>query len=194
MAVLIDKTYFVRKINLPGAVLDGALQTISEYITVYEKELMINLLGYGLYKEYVAARDLGTPYDSKIWNYLILGNEYEVAYGGKTATVRWHGLINSDKVSMLAYYIYYQYMKANASFTSIAGQVLSMTENSKSVSPAQSMADAYNACMELYGRPGHDSIIKPTAYNLLLHYEDDATYGFDNWIFTPMERVNTFGI
>jgi len=51
MAQLIDTTYFIGQISLPGSVLSGTLADINPYIVKYEREALIDLLGYTLYKE-----------------------------------------------------------------------------------------------------------------------------------------------
>jgi len=102
---LIDSTYFINDINLNI----GVYSDLTQYIDRFEKEVLIGLLGYTLYSEMMAAYALlpGTPLPTK-WDRLI--NGYTYGYNG--VTIRWNGLINSDKVSFIAYYVYCQYLKA----------------------------------------------------------------------------------
>lgn len=183
MANLIDKTYFVGDINLPPQALDGDYATIDGYISKYEKEVLLKLLGYDLYKELKAEIDADS-YSEK-WDKFVNGAEYKV----DDYTVKWNGLINDEKVSLIAYYIYFNFVRDNISDTTIIGEVLSVGENSQRVTPADKMANAYNSFVDLYGRLS-DGAYHPSAYRFLTEHEDD----YDLWLFTPVNKINTFGI
>lgn len=190
---LIDTTYFVREIALPASSLTGTLADIDNFIVKYEREALIDLVGYTLYKQLKAGIDAGAPYEHERWNRLITGHEYSITYLGDTHLVKWNGLINSDLVSLIAYYIFYQYVKHHATHTSGVGEILSVTENSVKISPAQRMVNAWNNFRELRGHPS-EALINPTAYNFLNEFEDDATNGYDPWLFEVIRYTNTFGI
>ncbi len=179
----IDNTYFIRGIELPGTAIDGDREDLTPYITQYEKEVLINLLGYPLYKDFIA-----NPGNDR-WVNLIIGKEYEVDYLSGTTTVKWNGLVNTEKLSFIAYYIYYFYMKFHVSNTSRTGESISEKENAKSISPSDKMVPAWNNYVELYGCIS-DLIINPTAYNFLKKFEDD----YDGWLFTPTKKINTFSL
>jgi len=184
---LIDSTYFIREINLP----DNSLTSdMSYFITQYEKEVLIKLLGYESYVLLKAAIDDGSPGygGTDKWVWLIKGHEYEVEYGG-TQTIKWNGLVNTDLVSFLAYYIYYQWMKFHVSDTTSVGESITEKENALGISPSHKMVSAWNNFIDLYGQVG-DPVIKPSAYNFLHKYESD----YDKWIFTPMEKINILSI
>jgi hypothetical protein len=102
---LIDTTYLRNSISVPI----GTYSDLQQYIDEYEKKVLISLLGYDLYTEMMAAYAAlpGVPLPSK-WDNLINGTTY--TYEGQS--VRWNGLINSDKVSFIAYYVYCQYLRA----------------------------------------------------------------------------------
>lgn len=194
MANLIDTTYFVGEISLPGQVLTGSLADISPYIVKYEREALIELVGYTLYKELKAAIDAGAPdYVSTKWKRLITGHEYEIDYLGDTYLVKWNGLINDDKVSLLAYYIYYKYVSFHVTHTSSFGELIQSAENASKVSPSQKMVNAWNRFIDLRGDPS-DDLINPTCYNFLNNFEDDAVNGYPKWIFNILRHTNTFGI
>ena len=57
MANLITADYFIREVNLPGNVLAGTLADINPYIVQYERDVLIDLLGYPLYKDLKAEID-----------------------------------------------------------------------------------------------------------------------------------------
>jgi len=191
MAQLIDTTYFVGEIALPGSVLTGDLADINPYIVKYEREALIDLVGYTLYKQLKAEIDAAS-YTTK-WDRLVNGHEYEISYLGDTHLVKWNGLINSDLVSLLAYYIFYQYMKFHITHTASVGEIFANTENSSRISPNDRMVNAWNEFVNLRGKPTEAAIV-PTAYNFLNEFEDDETNGYDPLLFTVIGHSNTFGI
>lgn len=191
MANLITVDYFIREINLPGNVLSGDLADITPYITMYEKQVLIDLLGYPLYKDLQAEIDADS-YSTR-WDRFVNGHEYTIDYAGEETTVRWNGLINDDKQSLLAYFIFYYYLKFHTTFTSNRGQLLANSENAEAHNPAQIMSNAWNLGRELYGVIDSEKIV-PSAYNFLYNFEDDETDGFEGWIFTPCGHHNSFGL
>lgn len=193
MAQLIDTTYFFGEISLPGASLSGDFADIDDYIAQYEKEALIDLLGYTLYKELKAEIDSDPQTYTEKWDRLVNGYEYEVEYSGDTHTIRWNGLVNTEKISLLAYYIYYHYVRFHVTHTSNFGELLQKAENASKISPSQRLVNAWNQFIELRGLVS-DAKVNPTAYNFLNEYEEDPTYGYDTWLFKMMGYTNTFGI
>lgn len=187
MARLIDTSYFVREINLPGNPLTSVYTDIQQYIDQYEKQILIALLGRELYKELQVEIDADS-YTTK-WNRLVNGHEYSVDYQGITTEIRWNGLINDDKISLLSYYVYFYWMKFHATGTTSIGESVTEKENASGVQPVAKMVNAWNSHIDLYGKT-NDVVINETAYNFLKEFEDD----YDNWVFTPMEKINIFGI
>ena len=194
MANLIDSTYFIGEISLPAQVLTGTLADINPFIVKYEREALIDLVGYTLYKQLKVGIEAGSPdYGEVKWKRLITGYEYSIDYLGDTHLVKWNGLINSELISLLAYYIYYQYVKYHATHTSGLGELLTNAENASKISPSQKMVNAWNRFIELRGKVSEQEV-NPTCYNFLNEFEDDATNGYDPWLFTVKARTNTFGI
>jgi hypothetical protein len=179
--MFIDKTYFTGSINLPGSALDGTYAVIANYITQYEKKILIKLLGYTLYKELVANYNAS----SGKWYDFINGVEYTVG----DYTVKWNGLINSDKISLLAYFTYFHFVRDNVTSTSVIGEILNNSENSTRISPADKQVHAWNQGLELYGRVS-DHSLTPSAYNYLKNHTDD----FPLWVFTELAPINAFEI
>lgn len=184
---LIDSTYFSGEINLPGGSLSGDLADIDDYITRYEKEALIDILGYTLYKDFIA-----NPSDTR-WTRFSAGYEYSIDYLGESHLVKWNGLVNTEKVSLLAFYIYYKYVEFHVTHTSGFGELLQKAENADKISVSQKRVNAWNRFIELRGIPG-EAEINPTCYNFLDKFEDDATNGYDKWLFLVLPRTNAFGI
>lgn len=184
---LIDSTYFYGDISLPGGSLSGDLADIDDYIEKYEKEALLDLLGYTLYKDFIA-----NPTDTR-WTRFKDGYEYSIDYLGDTHLVKWNGLVNTEAVSLLAYYVYYKYIEFHVTHTSGFGELLQQAENAQKISVSQKRVNAWNQFVKLRGCPG-EAEIEPTCYNFLNEYEDDLTNGYDAWLFKVYPRTNTFGI
>jgi len=176
---LLDATYFAR---VDCGIPQGTYNTITETIARYERDFLIQCLGYDLYK-LVAAYNSGTS-PQRIKD-IVEGKEYtEGDY-----TVKWNGLTNTDKVSPLAYYCLIQWIRDNAQNLQNVGGVEPMTENGTVISPAQMMQRAAVKMRELVGYPGQD-IYAGSLYNFLLTYE--STY--PEWIFNECRPINAFDL
>jgi hypothetical protein len=171
---LIDRTYFVNDINLPASALQGTPAPVEAYIERYEKEVLINLLGYDLYKLLKAEIDAST-YTAK-WDELVNGHEYVIS----GYTTLWNGLINSDKVSLIAYYIFWNYVRDNLTSLENVGVVASQSENSLKVSPDALLADAWNNYVNLYNEAIMFILANQVNYPL--------------WIAKQMKSCNSLGI
>ena len=172
---LIDSTYFTNDINLNV----GAYSDLTQYIDKFEKEVLIGLLGYTLYTEMMSdyAALPGTPLPEK-WDRLINGYTYD--YNG--VTIRWNGLINSDKVSFIAYYVYCQYTKAHQFPQSQTGAVQPQNENSVVVDGIANHTAAWNRFVVEYYN----------CWQFLFQYETDY---IDFFRYTKRyEYTNSFGI
>ena len=191
MANLITADYFIRDVNLPGNVLAGTLADINPYIVQYERDVLIDLLGYPLYKDLKAEID-DASYSTR-WDRFVNGHEYTVTFQGVETTVKWNGLINTEEVSLLSYFIFYYYLKDHTTFTSNRGELAGLSENAQAFNPGQRLVNAWNSGRDLYGKTV-DDLVNPTAYNFLYNFKDDETNGYDGWIFTPVEHSNTFGL
>lgn len=175
---LIDSTYFVRDINLPA----GSYNDITASITRYERDILIQILGYDLYK-LVAAYNVNTS-PQRIKD-IVEGKEYlEGDY-----YVKWNGLVNSEKVSLLAYYVYIQYVKDHAVDFQNVGAIAANLENGVNVGPGLLIQRASVKLRELVGYSGND-IYAPSLYNFLIAYE--STY--PEWLFSEVKFENYFGL
>lgn len=169
-----DKTYFKADITLPKSEFDN----IQEYIDRYEKTVLIDLLGYKYYKEVIKTGvDLVEPFKS-----LVEGKEYEDTYNGKTILVKWNGLKNTEKVSLISYYVYCYYMRSLTSSTQSVGEVKSKQANSNYANIFGKVLAAWTNFENLYGS-SNDSKVTPSAYNYLFKHRSD----FPDWIFTELK-------
>ena len=202
----IDELYFVRGIRVPyneAAATDPLYVQLTNAIIRYENEILKKLLGYTLWKEYtdaVAASELDVDPVALAtkWDELKNGAEFSFEYGGQTITDKWNGFTNSDKISLIAYYVYYQHrINTETSYTG-SGEKRSKGENSTNADAKPKLVKAWNEMVNLYGKTPYSLISKdnfmdvnnythenaaPSAYNFLLANVSD----YEGWIFTPLK-------
>jgi len=159
----------------------------------YEKEILISLLGYKLYTLLIATPTI-EPYKS-----LIDGAEFELTFDGITQTVKWPGLANTEKESLIAYYVYCKYQEITATKPTAISTAKPKAEAVEIVTPLYKITAAWNKMVEMYGAyPYSDTIFIPTAdefygsvpsaYNYMVANIAD----FPDWIFKPLKPINPF--
>lgn len=196
---LIDYTYFIRDINVPlnGTTdSDPAYQDLSQSITKYENEVLQHLLGYTLWKEFKAEID-AESYSTK-WANFKDGAEFSFTFNGQTINTKWEGLVNSEKESLIAYYVYFRHRIEKETFYTGIGEKRAKGENSTTADAKPKLIRAWNNMIALYGHSpryawkygwlNNDNYQhwneEPTAYNYLLANKSD----FDSWVFKPLHR------
>lgn len=203
----IDSTYFVGEIQIPNVTANATI--ITQAITQYEKEILIQLLGYKLYSLLIAdlTGALGAPVTQKYLD-LVNGAEFTHSFNGQDITLKWEGLKNTALQSLIAYYVFYKYVERDV--TRLYGTGVSMSQTEKGferVSPVNKLCNTWERMRELYGkipseykpvyvRPVIGSNTSgvfnsdPSAYNFLFANKED----YPDWIFTPQWNINAFGI
>ena len=176
---IIDKTYFTLDVNVP----DGTYEVLTTSITKYEPEILINALGYTLYK--LMTDNLST----QIYKDIIEGKEYNVVQGNVTYKVKWAGLKNNDKISLIAYYVYYWWMRNHASLTMYTGEIKPGFENAAQASMNMKISNTWMRLKNLYGFYGQD-VLEPSLYNFLTEHESD----YPTWLFAELGSVNAFDL
>jgi len=192
----IDSTYFVGEISIPNAANEVAL---TQAIGQYEKEILIALLGYPLYKLLIAdcTGEGGIP-ETQIYIDLVDGAEFTHEVNGEEITLKWEGLKNSALQSLIAYYVFYKYVKRDVTRLYGTGvSIASVKEGWERASPADKLCNAWESMRDLYGRipvdykrffkypikgsnlPGVFNY-DPSAYNFLFANKDD----YPDWRFT----------
>lgn len=171
-----DSTYYRNSISIPV----GTYSDLTQFIAQYEKEVLMGLLGYDLYTEMMAAYAAfiavpSVPLPVK-WANLINGAVY--AYGSQN--IKWNGLINSDKLSFLSYYVYCQYLKAKQFPYQQTGAVQPKNENSLANDGIANHTASWNEFVDLYLE----------CYKFLSQYPDD----YPNLVSEQYYFTNNFGI
>ena len=206
--MFIDSTYFIGEINIPN--LTGPASNavnLTQAIAQYEEEILIDLLGYKLYSLLIADLDAQKEPQSQIFKDLVNGAEFTHSYLGVDTLLKWKGLKNTSKQSIIAYYTFFKYVERDVTHLSGAGVILAKGEKGIRSSSVNKMANAWERMRKLYGIvPAHykrycsDVVIgasslmvfnaDPSAYNFL--YVNKANY--PDWIFKPQWNINAFGI
>ena len=135
--MIIDTSYFFGDI-LIGQLSEQSVQDkLTLFINQFEPEILQGLLGYETYKKLIAVT---VPIEQR-WTDLKNGKEYIDELG---VLRKWNGLVQSIKVSLIAYYVYYWYQRSQATTTSGTGEGKTQTQNAIPVSPVGKMVNAWN--------------------------------------------------
>ncbi len=152
---LIDNTYFVGEISLPI----GKYSDLDLFIARLEPQFLKRALGYDLAK-------LVINNDASVSN-LITGAEFTQ----EEELMEWEGFANEIKQSVIAYYVYYYYLRSTVTFTTNTGEKKPDNENSTDATPAFKVMRAWN--LMLKGLSRMDAYIQ-TVPELLDIYEPTA--------------------
>lgn len=200
MANIIDTSFFVEDIEIPNVAQAPIRAKLENSIKLYEKEVLISLLGYPMWKDLFASGYVDG--DASKWDKLVNGEEFSFELNGRTVTTYWEGLKGLEKKSLIAYYVYFMHRRKEASYMSgIGTEVKADTENSTMDDLHAKLVYVWNEFIKMYGdvcgdmdgfilNPQHENG-EPSAYNYLLAKSSD----FTNWRFTVMGgEINRFGI
>jgi len=179
MANLVTKSYFKADIDLPK----GAYDVLDTFITKFERECLIYLLGYEGYALLKESRIVVVPIEGEEplpvspYKALVEGAEYEI----NGHTIKWNGLVNVEEESLIAYYVYCEYMRNRVTSTQNLGETKAVGENSSPANIFAKLFNSWNRFEELYGYKGQ-SELTPSAYNYLVAHQTD----FPEWVFTEL--------
>ena len=174
MANIIDTTYFIIDTELS---VDEIQNELTSYIDRFEPEILTMILGYDLKKQFVDAL-AGTP--AQKWLDLRDGKDFTV----DGIYYNWKGMANTLKNSLIAKYVYYQYLVNTNSFTSNNGIKLVNSENAINTNPRQKQCLAYNSMV---------NDIKKMDYFINNQNSLDPS-AYTNYNPITIERINIFNI
>ena len=220
MGLIIDATYFENgNIYIPNnkdlmVEPTGSPTVIMEldfFIDKYERELLINALGITLYDEFVIAlADIDNVANLK-WKELLNGKNYTNADGN---VKRWDGLVGHNKQSLIAFYIFTEYLRNDNETYATVGTVKNTAKNGERVDATPKFIKANNQFLKAYqggsdftspvvlvngfGSVGYDYFINETVQVSLLRYLTDANEldetAFPDFEFLIYESYNSLGI
>lgn len=137
---LIDRTYFIGELNIPGTDKTEVQERLDWFIAKYESELLLNIMGYRLYTDFAAGIAVLSP--EQKWLDLKNGVQYT---NKSNKPDNWKGMvIATPKQSFIANYVYFFWMKDHASYTSTTGEVRNKPENAMNVWHGEKMVRAWN--------------------------------------------------
>lgn len=192
--MLIDIGYFKGGLTIPNIEKDAS-GFENDYINKYEKEILVRLLGNTLYSNFMAG--LAAPTIEQKWLDLRDGKDYTITINEVDYTIRWNGLINSEKESLIAYYVYFHWLQRNYHQLSGLGVIDTTTENATKVDPNEKLVWANNECAKLAGEYYHITLgyfeytsFEPSLFNFIINNQTD----YVGWVYTPLLPINNLGI
>lgn len=167
---LIESTYFIGEISLPV----GKYSDLDLFIQRLEKQFLRKALGYELAKLVIDADPLVAD--------LVAGTEFTYVdeCTSESGLMEWEGFTNIDKLSVIANYVYYFYLRSKITFTTSTGEKKSDNENSTDATPALKVMRAWDEMLK--GIDRMDKYIS-TVQELKEIYKP-----------TPFGRVNAFDL
>ena len=182
---LIDRDYFYGDINLPASKYDSK----DDFINKYEKELLIKLFGYTLYK-LIAAYDKDNPTASpeRIRD-IVTGKEFEM----DGYTYKWNGLINEEKVSPIAYYVYYYYLKDKQTATTNTGEAKTEKINAINTTSNQKLTQAWSKLKEIIGPFDIGYMISGIPFDMNEYYQSLFFFMYHNFDTYPEWQYSDIG-
>lgn len=206
MINLITYSDFIGDISLP-------IDTVSidlldnEYIPIYQKDILVKLLGQTLYSEFETAIS-GTP--AQKWIDLRDGKTYQdYDDEGILQSVKFEGLKNIVK-----YYVYFKYVNDLQRKITTTGQIEQNNVNSIIVAARTKLVDAWNSMLFYYGQilnvnknihfstsalmTGVDDYVEietnskllPSAYNFIRRSNELVLDTYANWNFVKLKELS----
>lgn len=179
-SAIIDPSYFIRNVFIAGRTTDEVADVINQFIQMFEPEILQDLMGNDTFQQFIEG--INAPDPAQKWLDLLFGGSYVDACG---RLQYWMGFSNANKMSILANYVYYNYIRNNNTQTTAGGESVSTTENGQRISAATKAVWAWN---EMAGW------IKQFHSFMAAHKEDFPdwqNYRFPDWKFTT---INVFDI
>jgi hypothetical protein len=142
---LIDNSYFVGEINIPGRERSEIKDVLNNFIAKYETEFLKDIFGYSLWKAYDTGINDVAPLAK--WTALRDGVEYTNLAGYPD---KWRGLRFTEPVkgSLFANYIFYKWNKDRVTFSTPIGEVKPEADNAMVMSPIIKMVKAWNEMID----------------------------------------------
>lgn len=183
MANLIDSDYFTLDTNVPSS----DYSNLTTHIARYEPQVLKMILGYDLYL-LVAAYDVSTS-PQRIKD-IVEGKDYTTGSGDSLRTIHWNGLQNDEKISLIAYYVNYWWLRNNSQTVFLTGVAESQFENAVVGGYGHLCNNTWQRLKELYGGFCNEDYLNPSLYNFLIEHE--STY--PEWEFTELGSINSFDL
>jgi len=182
MATIVDATYFEKgalyipnnkDVNVAPTGSPTNQTGLDFYITEYEREVLLNALGIVLYEELqIALLDL--PNAPQKWIDLVEGKTY---VNSSSVTKRWDGLQGFNKQSVIAFFIYTEYLRNYNETFATTGVVRNDSKNATNYDATPKYIKAHMSFIEKYQSSNTGS---PTSYVNMLGTSGLDWYGSEN--------------
>lgn len=154
--MIIDVSYFQKgSLYIPNSVNISASSSpnnggeIDFFIKKYERELLMNALGVTLYNELqVALGDIDNVAYAK-WKALVNGEDYTI----NSKEYRYDGLKGYEKQSVIAFFVFMQYMRNDESVYTTTGTAKNKAKGAEIVSMTPKYIKVQNSFIEAYQKP-----------------------------------------
>lgn len=221
---IIDKTYLAREplyvpdgttlnVAADGDPVDNQVDVV-HFIEMYERELMVSAIGRTLYDEIIAIIEADTLDDGGNEKYKALVDGLTYTRNGKDYV--FEGLRGYEKNSLIAYYVYAQYLRAMEDRLTTLGTAKPLAKNSEATTPTKKFVRAWQTFLTMYqttdvtvpvvsvnafGTQGIDYRARTNQQRSLYQFLDDMTEVNAAWFpdvvfgIIPLEdSYNSFGI
>lgn len=133
---LVNNSFFIRDINIAQSNTSSVSEKIDMFISKYEPEFLLNLLGYPLYKKFISE-------NSERMSYIINGCEFE---NENQDLSNFEGIILNDiKYSPIAQYVFCKILKKSQSIVTGVGVFTSKSDSGSNVVPSSDFSQSWNA-------------------------------------------------
>lgn len=142
--MLIDETYFVRRLNLPQRGNAEGIADILDFVEQYEPEYLKCVLGLPLWQAFTDGTE-GSGVPDQRWQDLLTGKDFTY----QNCTHNWNGFKPASKISPIANYVYYQYVDNKTAEFVLTGVVVSSTDNNRTVAAVDRLVDTWNRMVDM---------------------------------------------
>jgi hypothetical protein len=219
MANIIDATYFERgslyipnnkDLSVEPTGSPSVVTELDSFIPICERQLLLNALGVTLYDALITALpDLEEEVNLK-WKKLVDGTNY-TNIDGKVKV--WDGLKGRNGQSLLAFYIFTEYLRNDNETYSTVGVVKNSAKNAEVANPTPKFIKAYNQFIKFYqgeynldgpriivngfgsiGMDWYNETAQVSLYNYLIDANDLDATSFPDFEFRVYSNLNSLGI
>jgi len=210
---IIDQTYFTRDLSIPNIneMQTEAFDNLNSFVDEYVRQLLRDALGIQIFNE-LDSYVIGGVFDGTGAPQYIIDLVNGKEYVNSGTTYKWSGLISTQgvfKKSLLANYVYYQWLKNNFSTQSGVGEVTITPQNANLVNPTQKLVSVWNTFLLMYQNmntcypsvyyKGHTQVIDWLGINAntevsLIQYLNDNDTDFSTATLRVYEYQNQLGI